>query len=135
MRSRRRDRASTDPDLARAFGEFRAVLRDVDRAQASLVAAAPSRRGEGAPLAEALAGFEEALAAARSGMAGWRVEAVEDDWARCAGALEEAGRRAERVRLQAAPQGYEEVAALLADVLDPLEEFAGAVERFRALGA
>jgi hypothetical protein len=110
---------------------FGRTLDAVERARASLVTAAPGRRGLRRPLAEALAGFESELAEARSSIGTWRVPTMEREWVACGAALDEAGRRAEHLRLEASPQGYEDLAPLLAELLDPLDAFDEALRTFR----
>ena len=106
----------------------------MERAKRRLAAAAPGGRSTGLALAEALAGFEEGLGEARSAMAGWRLPEVEEEWSGCSAAVHEALRRAERLRLGNVPEGYEQLYGVLGDLMDPLEAFAAALRRFRALG-
>jgi hypothetical protein len=67
-------------------------------------------------------------------MGGWRDQSVSSEWDACGRALEEAGRRAERLRLGAEPGGYEQLYGALSDLLEPLEAFARARQRFQELG-
>lgn len=106
----------------------------MERAKASLLSAVPGRRGPGAPLAVALAGFEEGLREATAAMPSWRETVVQSAWRACASALEEASRRAEHLRLEATPQGYEELYVALGELLDPLEAFRSAAEARRNMG-
>src|SRR5437870_2028747 len=77
----RRRRPGPVPDeVAAAFEAFRATLDRVEAAKASLAAAAPGGRSAGAPLAEALAGFEFGLRDARATMDAWRAVQVEESW-------------------------------------------------------
>jgi hypothetical protein len=130
---RRRGRAVSE-ETASAYVAFRAALAAVEDATASLASAAPAGRGAGQPLAEAVMGFESGLGEARDRMPGWRAPALAAEWDGCRQALEEAGRRAERLRLAPAPEGYEQLYGALGDLLGPLEAFVGARERFRELG-
>ncbi len=132
---RRRERAPVATEISSAFERFRACLEDVEDAKASLVAAVPHGRGEGLPLAESLAGFESGLARARHSMDRWRLPAVEAVWWACEHALEDAMSRAETFRLEASPQGYEELAPALAELMEPLAAFETALGAFRDLGA
>lgn len=129
MRQRKRS-SSSQP----AAAPFRRSLERVEEAKGALLAAVPVRRGTGAPLAEALAGFEFALRAARDEMAGWKTPELEEDWVRCMAALDEASKRAELLRLEATPEGYEELYGLLGDALDPLEAFDEAADRLGKWG-
>jgi hypothetical protein len=130
----RRRRGEVSPELASAYQAFKAALAWVEDAKAALAAAAPGGRGAGLPLAEALMRFEAGLAAAREGMGGWRERSVSSEWDGCRGALEEAGRRAERLRLGVEPGGYEQLYGALGDLLEPLDAFARASRRFQELG-
>jgi hypothetical protein len=121
-------------DLRVAFEGFLRVLASVEAAKAQLAAAAPGGRSVGIPLAEALASFEEGLREAVTAMPSWRVREAEDVWTTCAAALTESARRAERLRLGEAPDGYEQLYGTLADLMDPLEAFALGLRRFRSLG-
>ena len=103
----------------------------MDMAKRSLLAAAPGGRGEGAPLAEALAGFEEHLLAARRSLDGWPPSLAGSERQTTADAIEESLRRAEALRLNASPGGYEELYALLGDALDPLDAMDEVAERLR----
>ena len=85
------------PELRHAGGAFGATLAVVEGAKASLVSAVRSGRSPGAPLAEALAGFELGLADASASMDAWRVPEVEETWTACPG-LDEARARAEALR-------------------------------------
>jgi hypothetical protein len=113
---------------------FREVLAAVEEAKSSLVAAAPVGRGAGIPLADALLGFESALHLAAERMPGWRVPSVGPEWEASRAALDEAARRAQDFRLRPAPPAYEQLYGALADLLDPLDAFARARQRFRELG-
>ena len=86
-------------------------------------------------MAEAVAGFEGGLAEARSSMDGWRLASLSREWSECSHALDESLRRSERLRMEASPAGYEELAPILADLMGPLEAFERAVDAFRQPGA
>jgi hypothetical protein len=107
----------------------------VERAKASLVEAAPGGRALGAPLADALARFEDYVREARQAMPAWRTVEVEEAWKSSAAALDESSRRAETLRLGQAPSGYEQLYTVLADLMEPLDVFGTALSRFRDLGA
>lgn len=121
--------------MAAARAAFEDVLRSVEEAKRALVAAVPRRRGGGTPVAESVAGFEAGLAEGRRRMDGWRMPAVDGEWAACADALGESLRRSERLRLEASPEGYEELAPILAELMEPLEAFERAMAALRHLGA
>jgi hypothetical protein len=132
---RRRKRGPVAPEVAGAFRGFGATVERVEAAKASLVAAVPTSRSAGAPLAEALAGFELGLQDARAAMPAWRAQPVEEQWRACQEAVERAAGGAERLRLEATPEGYERLYGELGDLLDALDQaFTAALERFRDLG-
>jgi hypothetical protein len=106
----------------------------VEEAKRRLAGAAPGGRSAGVPLAEALLGFEEGLRAATEAMADWGVAELEDVWEACSAGLDESLRRAERLRLGEVPVGYEQLYGSLADLMDPFESFALALQRFRSVG-
>jgi len=132
---RRRDRPLAAPELLRARDRFREVAGLVDEAKATLLLGVPSGRVARLPLAEALAAFEEGLKRAGAAMDGWRAPEVEPEWEACRAAVDEAALRAERLRVRGGPQGYEELAAVLDELLDALEAFGSAGDRFGQLGA
>ncbi|HEX2069228.1 MAG TPA: hypothetical protein VHH54_03395, partial [Actinomycetota bacterium] len=112
-----------DEKTRRAFTLFGEAVASVERAKEALVAAAPGRRGPGVQLAEALWGFETGIEEARGHMAGWRTAETEAVWRSCLSALDQSARSAEELRLGAPPDGYEELYARLAELLEPLEAF------------
>jgi hypothetical protein len=129
----RRKRVEVRPEVAAAFERFRLGAARVEDARSALLLAVPSGRAPRLPLAEALAGFESGLNEAREGLDGWRTTGVEDEWEACRVALAEAAVRAERLRLEGAPNGYEQLAPVLEDMLQPLAAFELAARRFAAL--
>ena len=91
-----------------------AALELVEQAKEALVAAVPSPRGVSrTPLAEALLAFEEFLREASS-----HADVHADS-----AAIDEALRRAERLRLDAPELDYEGLVDALADLLAPLDAF------------
>jgi hypothetical protein len=107
----------------------------VEQAKDSLAAVAPGGRGQGVPLAEGLAGFEMSLREADGAMPAWRIPEVDEAWQPCKAALYESLRRAEALRLGEVPAGYEQLYTVLGDLMEPLDAFATAADRFRELGA
>jgi len=122
------------PELRSAFESFRRVLAVVEGAKGSLAAAAPGGRSAGVPLADALAAFEQGLHDASTAMSSWHQPEMEEAWSSCREGLEESRRGAERLRLGNAPEGYEQLYGQLADLMEPLDAFAQALERFHELG-
>lgn len=111
--------------LRRAFGRSAA---SVEAAQRALLAAIPTARDQGVPLAQALAAFAGHLDEARAAMDGWRDDALVHEWTKCADAIESARAEAARLRLEPGTLGFESLNARVGDVLHPLETFAD-VER------
>jgi hypothetical protein len=131
---RKRRARTVRPEVREAFGAFRRTVDLVEEAKGRLAAAAPGGRSVGIPLAEALSAFEEGLREATSTMADWRLAELEGVWSTCSTGLDESLRRAERLRLGEAPDGYEQLYGGLADLMDPLDAFAAGLRGFRALG-
>jgi hypothetical protein len=115
-------------DTRRAFSR---VVERLEHGKAALVSAVPTARGEGPPLADALHLFEDALRQARETMGDWRTSETESSWQACSVAVDEAGRRAERLRLEAPPLDYEGLVMTLGDLMAPLDAFADAARQFR----
>lgn len=122
-------------EIAGAAANFRRVFDGVNEARDILLLGVPSGRTPLLPLAEALAGFEAGLATASDEMPEWRSADLEPEWLACRSALDRAMTAAEGLRLGASPLGYEALAPMLDEVLEPLEAFDAAAFRFRRLGA
>ncbi len=124
------------PELEAPYIAFVAVLGDVEPAKATLTEVMPTTRMPGRTLPDALLEFEERLAHAREEMPGWRVAQLEDEWIACDTGLAEALERARRLR-EDAPDlgGFEGLIWAVERLMGPLEPFADAAVRFRALGA
>lgn len=121
-------------ELVAPFEAFGRVAETIERGSAALLTAVPTTRLPGRPLADALVEFEAALAEVAPMMDGWRAPAVEEQWSRAAAALAEARDHARRVRLEAPePEGFEALVGTIGDILDRLEPFHDAQERFARL--
>jgi hypothetical protein len=129
---RRRRMREDVPEESRRFD---AVLGEVERAKAAVVAAVPSARAPGRPLADALFEFDDRLAAAASLMDSWRTEHVADAWKACADGIAEARGRGERLRLDAPDLGFESLLGAIQELIDPLDAFELAAARLRELGS
>jgi hypothetical protein len=130
----RRRKLAVRPELRRSFESFRLTGALVEEARSTLYLGVPSGRASRLSPAEALAGFEALLDEAARAMPSWRLPEVDAEWQACLDALVESARRAERLRLGPAPEGYEQLAPVLDEVLEPLEAFAAADNRYRSLG-
>jgi len=119
-------RRTPDPAVAEARAAFRRVTALLDSAQRSLLAAVPTSRDPGVPLAEAIAAFLDGLTAADEAMTGWRAEPTQALWERCRSSLLEARAKADKLGRTAggSPLDFESLNARLGEVLSPLEEFA-----------
>ena len=133
-RRRRAQSSPPAPHLVAAFAAFDRSLALIEEAKRRLASAAPRGRSPGIPLAEALASFESLIRGARDALPGWRVEDADAEWRACEAGAEESLRRAERLRLEGSPEGYEELYGVLADIIEPLDAFAAALGRLRRLG-
>jgi len=122
--------------MVASFAAFRAVLDELEPAKAALADVMPTTRMPGRPLAEALREFEAGVERARPLMPAWRVTEIEPQWAACEEGLAEAARRARRFREEAPDVGgFEGLIWAVEQLLAPLDAFAAAEDRFRALGA
>lgn len=124
---------SPDPEIARIRRAFAELADGLEAAQRALLAAIPTARDPGVPLAEAIAGFERGLEEVASLMPAWRGEPALPLWETCRKALEEARVKAERLRLDPADPGFEALNARIGDVLGPLEAFADAERALRRM--
>jgi hypothetical protein len=120
-------------ELEDAHAAFEVVLGHVERAKERLVAAVPSARMPGRPLAEALFEYEDGLAAAREGMPAWRRPETEAAWSPCDAALREAADAAERFRLETPDLPFDALMFALQDLMVPLEAFEVAARGWRRL--
>lgn len=113
---------------------FEALLPTVERAGAALTESVPGTRLPGRPLAETLLEFEDGLREARAGMEDWRAAEVEDVWRSAADGIDRALALADRLRTRADdPANFEGLIGTIGHLLEPLDAFADAAERFRTL--
>ncbi len=116
------------------YRAFLAVLEELEPAKAGLADVLPTTRLPGRPLHDAVGEYRRRLAAAQPLMPSWRTAELTDEWEACGRGLREAARRAERVLAAATePVGFEELLGTVERLMDPLEPFAVAGERFRML--
>jgi hypothetical protein len=114
---------------------FRDALEAVEAAKEAAVAAVPSARAPGIPLAECVFRFERELGLAQGRMDAWRHDDLTAEWEACLAGVAQALRRAEDLRMRAPDLGHESLLFELADLIAPLEPFEQAAQRFRALGS
>jgi hypothetical protein len=124
------------PELEPVRDAFDAVLGEVEPAKAALADCMPTTRLPGRPLPDALAAYEDHLERAQELMPPWRDPDLETEWLACDAGLREALAHARRLR-EEAPQlgGFEGLLGVVESLMDPLDPFAAAAERFRALRA
>lgn len=121
-------------ELEAPFAAFGRVAAAIERGKRSLLASVPNTRLPGRPLADTLVEYEDALADAAHSMEAWRVPVLDEVWSRAAAGLAAARDLARRVRLEAPePQGFEALVGTIGDLLDPLDAFHDAEERFGRL--
>lgn len=122
------------PELEPMRDAFDAVLTEVEPAKAALADCMPTTRLPGRPLPDALAEYEDHLERARASMPGWRHPKLETEWLACDTGLVDALALARRLR-EEAPQlgGFEGLLGAVESLMDPLDPFEAAAERFRAL--
>ena len=122
------------PDLEEAFEAFERVLAEIEPAKQALTEVMPTTRMPGRPLPDALSEFTDRLDRARPAMPAWRLPETEQTWSACAAGIDEALGRARRLR-EDAPDlaGFEGLVWAVESLLDPLEPFREAAERFRSL--
>jgi hypothetical protein len=114
------------PDAAVVWRGFEAAADRVEAGKAALVAAVPTARVEGRPLADALSEFERELRAAGERMEDWRRADHESLWRACRDGIDDALRLAERARLEAPSLDFEALVDLIGRLIEPLDPFAEA---------
>jgi hypothetical protein len=122
------------PELEPIRDAFDAVLAEVEPAKASLADCMPTTRLPGRPLPDALAEYEGHLERARALMPSWRHPQVEEEWRACDVGSRDALALARTLR-EEAPRlaGFEGLLGAVESLMDPLDPFEAAAERFRAL--
>lgn len=117
-----------------ALEPFLRMASALDQAQRALLAAVPTPRDDGIPLAEAIAAFERGLTETEARMPAWRTEDTASLHDECAAALTAARAEAERLRLEPGRLSFEMLNARIGDVLHPLEVFADTERALRRGG-
>lgn len=123
------------PDaLVPSFRAFHALLDEIEPAKAGLTDVVPGTRLPGRPMDDALEEFVARVTRARNAMPAWRRPELEDEWSACRDGLAIALNRATELLAdgyQAA--GFGSLVGLVERLLDPLEPFAHAEDRFTSL--
>jgi hypothetical protein len=121
-------------ELRAPYEAFHAVLEEIEPAKAGLADVLPSTRLPGRPLNDAVGEYRTRLERATSTMPGWRRPEVEDVWRACADGLAQGiDRAAELLERDADPPGFEGLLGTVGQLMDPLDPFVAAEERFRSL--
>jgi len=127
-------RRELPPELQPAFRAFSEVVDAIEPAKAAVADVLPGTRLPGRPLDGALAEFRAGIERARTGMDGWRRPEVEAEWQACSAALDLAVARAEALADQEDdPEGFEGLLWTVQGLIEALDPFVGAAERFRSL--
>jgi hypothetical protein len=121
-------------ELVDSLDGLRIVVMEIEAGKAAMIGTVPSTRSAGTPLAEGILELEGRLAAARTLMPTWRHPAVKDEWRACDHGIGESLERARRLR-EDPPElaGFEGLIWAVDRILEPLEAFEAAAERFRTL--
>ena len=121
-------------ELRPAFNAFSEVVEAIEPSKAAVADVLPGTRLPGRPLNDALVEYREGIERAQAAMGGWRRPEVEAEWQACAAGLDMAADRAARlVRHQDDPAGFEGLLGTVQALIEPLDPFVAAAERFRSL--
>jgi hypothetical protein len=127
-------RKALPDELVPSFRAFHELLEEIEPAKAGLTEVVPGTRLPGRPLDDALAEFVAGLTRARDLMAAWRRPELEDEWSACMDGLAIALERATQLLDDAyEASGFGSLVGVVEGLLDPLEPFAQAEERFASL--
>jgi hypothetical protein len=127
-------RKALPDELVPSFRAFHELLEEIEPAKARLTEVVPGTRLPGRPLDDALAEFVAGLTRARDLMAAWRRPELEDEWSACMDGLAIALERATQLLDDAyEASGFGSLVGVVEGLLDPLEPFAQAEERFASL--
>lgn len=107
---------------------------EVEAAKRALTGTVPTTRSAGTPLAEGIHELEQRLAAAQALMPAWQHPDLDDQWRACDEGIRESLERARQLR-EDPPElgGFEGLIWAVDRLLEPLEAFEAAAERFRTL--
>jgi hypothetical protein len=127
-------RKELPPELRPVFNAFNDVLEAIEPAKAAVADVLPGTRLPGRPLKDALAEYRAGIDDARAGMARWRCVELEPEWQACAAGLEVAAERVgDFMGHEDDPVGFEGLLGTVQALIEPLDPFVAAAERFRSL--
>jgi hypothetical protein len=113
---------------------LRAVAAEIEAGKRAMTGAVPSTRSAGTPLAEGILELEDRLTSAQILMVAWRHPALEQEWRACDEGIRESLDRARRLREDPPElEGFEGLIWAVDQLLEPLEAFEAAADRFRTL--
>lgn len=121
-------------DLLSPLEVLRSVVQEVEAAKRAMTGTVPSTRSAGTSLAEGILELEERLEAAKVLMPAWRHPDLETEWRACDDGIRQSMDRARKLR-EDPPElaGFEGLIWAVDRLLDPLEAFEAAADRFRTL--
>jgi hypothetical protein len=126
-------RREPDPEVEAAWQSFIRFARALDQGSRALLAAVPSARRAGTPLAASVEGFLAGVAAAREELAGWALPALSAEQRASAAALAAAERRARELPQLTRDLEFEHRTEAISEVLDELAPIQAAEREIRAL--
>jgi hypothetical protein len=127
-------RKELPPELQPAFRAFSRVIDAIEPAKAAVADVLPGTRLPGRPLNDALTEYRAGVERARAGMDEWRRPEVEAEWLACTAGLTLAANRAEELaRHEDDPEGFEGLLWTVQGLIEALDPFVVAAERFRSL--
>jgi len=113
---------------------FLAVLAEIEPGKAGLADVLPGTRLPGRPLQDAVTEFRDRLIRAQDLMPAWRCPDLEGEWRACDQGVRSAiGRAVRLLELPEDPVGFEGLLGTVEQLMDPLDPFVAASERFRRL--
>ena len=121
-------------ELHRPLEGLRAVAAEIEEGKRAMTGTVPSTRSAGTPLAEGILELEGRLTTAETLMPAWRHPVLEKEWRACDEGIRESKDRARRLR-EDPPElsGFEGLIWAVDQLLEPLEAFEAAADRFRTL--
>lgn len=121
-------------ELQPAYRAFADVLEAIEPAKAAVADVLPGTRLPGRPLSDAVIEFRAGIERAQAGMPAWRRPEVEAEWQACHDGLRIAGERATTLLdHEHDPEGFEALLGTVQGLIEPLDPFVAAAERFRSL--
>ena len=121
-------------ELRGSLERLREVVGEVEAGKDAMTGTVPSTRSAGTPLAEGILELERRLATAQARMPAWRHPELELEWRACDEGIRDSRERARQLR-EDPPElgGFEGLIWAVDRLLEPLEAFEAAAERFRTL--